>query len=445
MKKRLLVFSVDAMVREDVEYLKTLPNFKRCLAGGSEITHMKTIYPSVTYPAHVSLITGCYAGKHGVVSNFGFTTDNKDDTWLWFADNIKVKDIFSAAKQAGYSTASVFWPVTGCHPDIDYLIDEYWMPLPGDTLEGSFRRAGSSEEVISIIKKNAHLLPPTYEKGGKKNIMAEPYADNFLISCMCDIIEEYAPEVSFVHNGYLDNARHQNGQFNSEVTHGVELVDAWLGQLIDALERRGVLEETNIVMVSDHGQINLTRTVKPNVYLADAGYIDVNENGEVLDWRAFSFSNAMSAMVYLKHPEDTVLHDEVYAYLQHLAKEGLYGFSEVFTKKEIEEKEHLTGDFSFVLETDGYTSFSDSCIRPLVQQKDLSDFRFAAASHGYLPEKGPQPVFLAKGPDFNENVTISDCSIVDVAPTLATVLNVDLPEAQGTSLEKMLKKDPCRN
>ena len=134
MNKRLFVFSVDAMVTEDVDALRSMPNLQKYLAGGSEYKGgMRTIYPSVTYPAHVSILTGCYAGKHGITSNFDFTTTNKDDSWLWFSDRIQVEDIFAVAKKAGLKTASVSWPVTGCNPNVDYLIDEYWMPLPGDT------------------------------------------------------------------------------------------------------------------------------------------------------------------------------------------------------------------------------------------------------------------------------------------------------------------------
>ena len=65
-KKRILVFSVDAFVCEDLEKLLQLPNGKKYLAKGCRVTEgMRTIYPSVTYPAHVSMLTGCSAGTHG--------------------------------------------------------------------------------------------------------------------------------------------------------------------------------------------------------------------------------------------------------------------------------------------------------------------------------------------------------------------------------------------
>jgi hypothetical protein len=122
-----------------------------------------------------------------------------------------------------------------------------------------------------------------------------------------------------------------------------------------------------------------------------------------------------------------------------LRDEGIYGFSKVFTREEIAELEHLDGDFAFVLESDGYTSFSDSCKRPLIAPVDLTDFRFGKATHGYYPDLGPQPTLLAKGPHIKEGVVLDRRPIVDEAPTYAKLLGVDLPDAQGSPIEEILK------
>ena len=45
MKKRLLVFSVDAMVFEDLEYLREKPNFKKYLSGGSAVERIRSFMP----------------------------------------------------------------------------------------------------------------------------------------------------------------------------------------------------------------------------------------------------------------------------------------------------------------------------------------------------------------------------------------------------------------
>ena len=438
MKRRLLVFSVDAMVFEDLAYLKTKPNVQKYLVGGSAVERVRSVYPTVTYPNHVSMSTGCYPEKTGVFSNNRFTTNSKEDTWLWFHDNVRVKDIFTAAKEKGYSTAAIFWPVLGAHTDIDYLINEYWMPKKGDTLESSFREAGSSPEMIEIVKRHEHLLPPEHVQTGRKNFCIQPYVDDFLIACAADVIRTYAPEVTFVHNGCMDACRHATGAFSPSIPEALDRVDAYFGQLCAALEEAGVLEDTDIFMVSDHGQMDIKRIIKLNVLLADRGLVTVNEKGKCVDYKAYSFSNAMSSLVYLKDPSDKATYDEVYRLLCHLRDEGIYGFREVYTREEIAEREHLDGDFSFVLESDGYTSFSDSCKRPPVAPLDLTDYRFGRATHGYMPDLGPQPTLLAKGPHIREGVVLSRRPIVDEAPTYARLLGVDLPDAQGSAIEEIL-------
>lgn len=438
-KRRILVFSVDALVSEDIEYLKTCPNFKKYLGGGARVMKMRTIYPSVTYPAHVSMMTGCYPEKTGVVSNYSFSLDSKEDSWQWFSDVIRVEDIFTAAKKAGYTTASVFWPVTGRHPDIDWLIDEYWMPQAGDTLRSSFERAGSKPEVLDIIESNAHLLAPSYLKTGRKNFSVHPEVDNFLVKCCCDIIRKFRPEVTFVHNGNIDNGRHTNGVFGEWLQPALDIVDKAIGDLGESLEAIGELENTDFFLVSDHGQLDIKRTIKPNLLLARLGLLKANAKGKVTEWKAYCRSNAMSTLIYLHDPDDKETYDYLYSELKKMRDEGIYGFSEVFTREEAKEKEHLDGDFAFCLETDGYTSYSDSCREPLLAPLDVTDFRFGHATHGYLPEKGPQPVFCAKGPHIRDGVTLDMRHTVDEAPTYAKLLGVELPEAQGTAIEEVLK------
>lgn len=440
MKKRLIVFSVDAMVCEDLQAMHQRPNFRRMFGGGCQVTGgMRSIYPTVTYPNHVSMITGCYAGKHGVVSNNRFTTQNKEAAWNWFSDAVQVEDIFAAAKRAGYSTACMSWPVTGCNPNVDYLMDEYWMPEPGDTLRSSFARAGSSEEVLELIEAHADLLPAGYEKGGRLNVMKWPMMDEFILAVTCDVIRKYQPELLLMHTGTFDHFRHVKGVFGEHLEMARDNLDRYLGMLLDACEAAGVLDQTNFVMVSDHGQRSIRRVVHINVKLADYGLIRLDENGSLVDWDAFSFSNAMSTNVYVKDPTDQALVEKVHKVLLELRDEGVFGVGQVFTAEEMREKEGLYGGFSFVIESDGYTSFGDRAVRPLVQNYDLTDYRFGRATHGYYPDLGPQPVFMAKGPDFKEGVTLDRGLIVDEAPTYAKLLGVELPEAQGKAMELFLK------
>ena len=125
MKRKLIVISADAMVDEDLKLLKELPNYRSIAHKVSMVEHVRTIYPTVTYPAHTSMRTGCYPDRHGVISNEELTVGAAQQPWCWFdrARSKDTPDIFEVAKAAGLTTAGVFWPVTGGHKAIDYLID----------------------------------------------------------------------------------------------------------------------------------------------------------------------------------------------------------------------------------------------------------------------------------------------------------------------------------
>lgn len=442
MKKRLLVISADAMVQEDLEYLSTLPNFKKYISGGVKVKRVRSIYPTLTYPAHVSILTGCFPNKTGVVNNIVYSTDPSFNDWEWDAGHIRVSDIFAAAKKGGYSTAAVLWPVTGNNENIDYLVNEIWMPHPEDTLESCFKGSGSSNEVIEIIKHNEMYLPGTYWKTGQANFAIHPIYDNFGIKCACEIIRKYKPEVFFIHTSPIDNIRHGYGIFSDKLPREIRRIDEQIGEVCEALADAGVLEETNIALISDHGQIDTNRVVNVNVLLRNAGLLDIKEDGTLTDdWQAYCLSVGMSAYVYLREPQNKELWDKVYAQLNEWCAAEVYGFEKVFTAEETEKAEGLGGDFSFVLETDGYTGFGNACTGPYVKPHSLhEDYHYSHGKHGYLPDKGPQPVFVAKGPDFAAgDRLVPFCRLVDEAPTFASLLEVSMPEADGKPVLEILR------
>lgn len=127
MGQKFIVFSADALVTEDLKLLETMPNYRKYVLGGARTESMQSIYPSVTYAAHTAMATGCVPGKTGISGNFERLEPARLAPHPWALDHklVKVPDIFTAAKRAGLTTASVFWPVTGNHPDVDYLINEW--------------------------------------------------------------------------------------------------------------------------------------------------------------------------------------------------------------------------------------------------------------------------------------------------------------------------------
>lgn len=429
-QQKLIVMSADALTYEDVEYqLQAMPNYRKYLSGGCRIKKVRSIYPTITYPCHTTMSSGVWSDKHGIEGNFQLMPGQKNLPWKWFWHWVKWKeDIFFAAKRAGLTTASVFWPVTGCHPAIDYLIAEYW-PQPGDTdICEVYRRAGSSDAVLQIIK--------TQHQGC--HIRKHPETEEFQIRCICEMISRYQPDVLFLHTGDVDAARHSYGLFNDKVSSAVEDTDRYIGQIMSAVEDAGLLGQTNFVLTSDHGMIEIKRIININVLLADAGLITLTSDGKLKDWQAFCQSGGTMALIYLKDPSDRACYEKTYELLKRLSAEGIYGFREVMTEEEARSREHLGGDFSFAIDTDGYTAFGNGLTRPLVSDYEDNDYRYGHATHGHLPTKGLSPIFSAKGPGFREGVELETADLVDEAPTYARLLGLDLRGADGNALEQLL-------
>lgn len=90
-----------------------LPHLRALAEKGTRAESNETIYPSVTHPAHTTLITGVTPREHGVLYN---TMTNRETGKVFHAatppraESILVPTIFDAAKQAGLKTAAFHWP-----------------------------------------------------------------------------------------------------------------------------------------------------------------------------------------------------------------------------------------------------------------------------------------------------------------------------------------------
>ncbi|MBR5026249.1 MAG: alkaline phosphatase family protein, partial [Victivallales bacterium] len=334
MSHKIIVFSCDAMVWEDVEYLlKNDARFSEFFQHGSMVKRMRTIYPSITYPAHVSMMSGCYPDKHGVIHNLEFHPGMlKAVPWNWWAKCIKVPDVFTVAKRLGKVTGNSFWPVTANHPDIDYNLPEYWPQGPDDTKEACYKRAGCSDKLWREVAEK-HMR--------NVKIRVQPETDQLLVNCACDMIRLYKPDFFAMHTGCVDHYRHKSGMFSDLVTTGVNLNANWFFDVVQATIDAGTFQDTNFFLTSDHGQMDIVRSVNINVLLADHGLITANDDGSLKDWQAYCHSTGMSAQIKLRNPDDKETWKKTYDLLNFLKSEGVYGVGDVFTAEEVKERDHL--------------------------------------------------------------------------------------------------------
>lgn len=429
-KQKLIVISFDALIYEDIDYLKNKPNFSWLLKNGSYVKRVKSIYPTLTYPCHTTMITGCWPDKHGVINNT-YDVISENPPWKFGHENVLCEDLMDACKRAGLTTASVGWPVSGNHPNVDYLVNECW-PEDGATIEeykDAYLKYGTPKWLFDEV-----VEPILEMRVGRK----QPESSYFLGKISADIIRKYQPDVLVVHPSVVDTFRHKGGVFTEHLPQALDCCDDILGMIIQSTKDAGVFEKTNFVVTADHGQLNATRIVNLNCLFAQNGLISTDEKNEVRSYKAWCFPmGGMSAYIRLSEPDNKNLYNSVYNLLKEKSDEGLWGISQVFTREECRQM-HLDGDFSFVVETDGYTEFGKSWYGKPVQNVPFSITGPVKGDHGFHPDKGPRPPFIVCGPAVKKGAALEHADLIDGAPTYAKILGVELPDADGKALSELL-------
>ena len=430
MRQKLFVLSMDAMVYEDIAYLETKPNFQKLFKKRAQVEKVRSVYPTSTYPAHSTLMTGCNPDKHGVYANFPICTWQDDIAhWPLYYTSVYAQDIFAAAKKAGMTTAAVYWPITGCNPNIDHIINEYFFYYDDlEDWENTFARQGADAVALQAARENTHLLPTNRNE---KTLTPFSQFDPFLMGCACSLIRNAKPDLLMVHNSYIDTARHRFGTFAPEIRECLDWTDQWLGDVIQAMEDAGVYEQTNFVLLSDHGQMDYHITVNINALFRQDGWIQVSPDGKLYDWHAYAQSNGKSTTVHLRDNTNQKLFDRAHDYLLQLQRNPENGIEKVYTLEDVQKRYNVSGPFSFLLEATEDVAFGSSFAGDVYCQKPVH------GTHGYMPEKGPQPVFLASGPAFRDAV-LKSAKLTDIAPTLAATFGQTFEDADGQALTELL-------
>ena len=99
--KYLIVISFDAVSSEDINKLKKLNNFKYLIDNGSLITNVESVYPTLTYPAHATIMTGRYPKNHGIINNTLNKFSDVNPNWYWYRKYIKATTLYDLAYEKG--------------------------------------------------------------------------------------------------------------------------------------------------------------------------------------------------------------------------------------------------------------------------------------------------------------------------------------------------------
>lgn len=428
---KLLVFCLDALCTLDLEYMKTLPNFREVFEKGSLVKHVEPVYPTLTYPCHCSILTGKSVKHHGVPHNEIVNVEDPKAPWYSLRSQIKAPTLLDVAKKNGLTTCSLTWPVSG-GADVDYNMPMI-VPIDyqGDNPIQFYENYSTQEILDRYFWKYGHQL-----RGEDADM------DEFTMPLALDIIEDYhQPDVMLVKMCNLDTVRHNEGVDNEHVKKQLRKHDRQFGLLVDAIKRFGDYENTTFVILGDHGQQDIKRHINFNLLLKESGFIQTDEHDRLVDWQAYCHSASMSGWIQLKDPHDDQLRERVYDFLMEVKKDPKYNIGYVFTKEEADEKFGLAFDkVDFVIEGKEPMSFDSTLSgKDLFEEYLKPGWHHSVASHGYLPTRDETTTFLACGKNVKQGVVIERSSMLNEAPTMAAMLGLNMDDTDGVVWTEMIK------
>lgn len=421
--KYLIVISFDAVSSQDLDNLDKLPNFRRIIENGAYIKNVESVCPTLTYPAHASIISGKYPKNHGVIDNTIFKAGDLNPNWYWFKKYINGDTIIDLSARQGMRTCSLLWPVTG-KSKIDYNFPEIFKVKSYHNQILMSLYAGSFGYQYKLNKKYGHI-----RKG-----IEQPFLDDFVMECLIDTIENIMPELILVHFTDVDTNKHIYGASSKEASEALKRHDKRLGRILDVLSENNILEDTDIIALGDHGAKDVHKTIKINKLFIDKGFINVSKNNNLLEYDAYCKSLDGSAYIYLKDPENARVKRDVEKILRDFALKNK-GIEYIADNDKIIEY-GADPKASFMLEgAEGYyflDAFTGEVIEDIKKEEVGKVKHIYKGVHGYSPRKNNYKTFFAAfGQDFKAGAKVNGGKIINHGPTIAKLLGGELKDCDG--------------
>jgi predicted AlkP superfamily pyrophosphatase or phosphodiesterase len=395
-----------------------LPNLVRLRDDGAHASGVEAVRPSVTYPSHATIVTGVSPARHGILYNKPFDPLGRNgDGWYWYAEDIRVPTLWDAAARAGLRTSSVDWPVT-VGANIALNIVQYGHPADArHTDEPKLFRALSSR---SLLAEAEHALG-SYPMSAAGAIDDDERRAAFSVY----LLESKQPRLHFAYFSSLDEAEHRGGPGSDAARRTLERLDRVVGRLRDAA-RKAAGHEPVVAVVSDHGFTRTTRELDLNEALHRESLLQLDAQGHVHGWRAFTWGQGGAASIVLRDPRDDDARGRVRKLLARLdTADG--PFDRVTELPADGPGGSPRAAFEISLRADAR----------LVDQRGGFVLRAAAAAgdHGHDPRRHEMDAaFIIAGPGIPRGADLGRIDMRDIAPTLAARLGVALPDAEGRDL-----------
>jgi predicted AlkP superfamily pyrophosphatase or phosphodiesterase len=348
------------------------PSLDRIARDGVSTLAMTPVFPTLSMPNHVSLSTGCYPERHGVVSNRfidpvrGLYAEKGDAVWLEACEHLS-----EIAERQGVRASIFGW--MGSHRGEQLLMSN----------------GGPYEDPPPSMEQRMDQVIAAFERTGDRSRFIASYVDE------------------------PDHVLHFKGFDGPEAPAMMKEVDAAIGRVIAAIDKAAAWDRTTLIVTTDHGLVPVTTHLNVGGVLRRAGI------------EALVAADGSIAHVYLTDPSTR---DAAVAKLK-----GSKQF-DVIVPGKAPEWAHLgtskrLGDL--VISTKPGFYMFDRGIWPAhlrfaerFAPDELSEKTIVAA-HGYPPSTpGVESVFFAMGAGIAKGASLKGLRAIDVHPTIATLLSV---------------------
>ena len=401
---KVVVISLDGFPGNALDDPKLpVPTLRKLIANGTG-GPMIGINPTITWPNHTTMVTGVGADVHGLLLNgaierTGIWPPVKVNTTVDKVKLVKVPTVYDAVHQAGMTTAQVDWVAIDNAPTINWAFPEKATP------DGPVEKEMVAKGVISAAD---------VADFSKANII---FRDQMWATAAAYLIREHKPDLMLLHFLTLDSTHHSYGPGSLAAKDAMGFLDGLVAQIVMAVRDAGLADRTTILVVSDHGFKAFKNEVRVVNALQAAG----------LDKKVYVLPEGGSGFVYIEDPAVTAKTREVLAGIEGVAH--VYGpddYAALGLPKP--DRDPQFGQL-FITAKEGY-SIAGTAGGPVTAAVAQT-----GGSHGYLAsDPDLYPLFIASGYKVRKGVKLGLVSNLDVAPTIAKLLGVQLPTAKGKPL-----------
>ena len=405
-----------------------VPTLRRLAARGAVAKGMRPVNPSVTWPNHTSMVTGVTPAKHGVLFNGMLIREPgvppRIEPWRDKKEMVRARTLYDAVHERGMTTAQVDWVAIYNAPTITWEFRE---------------RPEANRQIGPELVKAGLMSQKELDDFQSGNIL---WKDHIWTTAAEHILRRHRPNLLLFHLLNLDSTHHRYGPRTPAGMTAMAWADSQVARIVRAVEDAGLAPRTTIFVLSDHGFRLVKRQIRPNAAFLKAGLLKA-EQSKITSTQAFSVPEGGSAMVYVTVPDPS-------GDILQRAKQALANVEGI---ARIVEPQDFAGfglplpsandqmGALFLIPKDGY-SFTGAIGEEVVVDAPPASL----GAHGYI---GTDPemlsLFIASGRGIKPGVTLDVIDNVDVAPTAARLLSVDLGKVDGRVLTEVLAATPVRS